>query len=121
MTVYYKQSEPTEGFNATYVVFNCPDFCPPNRVCHNSRCVCREGSTGVYCQDLICPNDCNHDKGHGKCDNVRIYLYTIIYCLCVIKFSLKFIRNTDVVFVIVFMKEKTVPYWFLYLVIYDNL
>jgi len=70
MTIYYKQSEPTEGFNATYVVFSCPDFCPSNRVCHNNRCVCQEGSTGVFCQDLICPNDCNHGKRHGKCDHV---------------------------------------------------
>lgn len=74
MTVYYKQSEPTEGFNATYVVFSCPDFCPPTRVCHHNRCVCQKGSTGVLCQDLICPNGCNHAKGHGKCDHVSIFL-----------------------------------------------
>jgi len=74
MTVYYKQSELTEGFNATYVVFSCPDFCPPTRVCHHNRCVCQKGSTGVTCQDLICPNDCNHAKGHGKCDHVRKFL-----------------------------------------------
>lgn len=79
MTVYYKQSEPTEGFNATYVVFSCPDFCPSNRICHNNRCVCQEGSTGVFCQDLICPNDCNHDKGHGKCDHVSLlFLYNTL-------------------------------------------
>ncbi|XP_050427055.1 multiple epidermal growth factor-like domains protein 8 [Adelges cooleyi] len=69
MTVYYKQSEPTEGFNATYVVFSCPENCPSNRVCIENRCACHEGSTGVFCQDLICPNNCNHDKGHGMCDH----------------------------------------------------
>jgi len=69
MTVYYKQSEPTEGFNATYQVLSCPDSCPSNRICHHNRCVCPKGSTGVKCQDLICPNDCNQAKGHGKCDH----------------------------------------------------
>lgn len=79
MTVYYKQSEITEGFNATYVVFSCPDFCPSNRVCHNNRCVCQHGSTGVSCKDLICPNDCNHNYGHGKCDHVRKFKPESLY------------------------------------------
>lgn len=79
MTVYYKQSEITEGFNATYVVFSCPDSCPSNRVCHNNRCVCQEGTTGVFCQDLICPNNCNYDKGRGRCDHVSKYVLNFFY------------------------------------------
>ena len=31
------------------------------------RCTCNDGFTGSNCSQPLCPNDCNTDKGQGKC------------------------------------------------------
>lgn len=68
MTVYYKQGDVGEGFNATYVVLSCPDSCGGNRTCVGGHCACKEGRTGVDCALVLCPNNCSYEKQQGSCD-----------------------------------------------------
>ncbi|XP_026680192.1 multiple epidermal growth factor-like domains protein 8 [Diaphorina citri] len=68
MTIHYKQGKPSEGFNATYQIFSCPDKCPENRTCINNQCVCPPRRTGPDCQEEICPNECHEFLNHGTCD-----------------------------------------------------
>lgn len=70
MTIHYKQGKPSEGFNATYQIYSCPDKCPENRTCVNTQCVCPPNRTGPDCQEEICPNNCHEDLNHGTCDAV---------------------------------------------------
>lgn len=30
--------------------------------------MCMDGLVGFDCEDVICPNNCSHDKGQGSCD-----------------------------------------------------
>ena len=68
MTIFYKKNDPKQGFNATYMVFSCPDRCPANRRCVAGKCVCAAGWVGTDCDVPICPSDCYSQLGHGKCD-----------------------------------------------------
>lgn len=68
MTIHYKQSDVTDGFNASYVVLVCPDHCPDNRTCVNGQCVCPEGWSGSHCAEPLCPNNCSAELKRGICD-----------------------------------------------------
>ncbi|GLH01298.1 Laminin subunit alpha [Gryllus bimaculatus] len=72
LTVYYKQGDFAEGFNASYSVLTCKDKCYGNHVCHNvtKQCVCKEGYTGANCSTLMCPNNCSAERKQGVCDKV---------------------------------------------------
>ena len=76
MTIFYRRSDPTQGFNATFTVLSCPGKCPANRICTDGRCSCPSGRVGVDCSVRICPNDCFSQLNHGKCDA------TAGRCLC---------------------------------------
>uniref|UniRef100_A0A6P7FBW0 Multiple epidermal growth factor-like domains protein 8 n=1 Tax=Diabrotica virgifera virgifera TaxID=50390 RepID=A0A6P7FBW0_DIAVI len=67
LTVHYKQGEPGESFSAFYKVISCDD-CRPPRECRNGQCVCQDGYVGFDCEQSICLDNCNHDKGQGSCD-----------------------------------------------------
>lgn len=73
MTIHYKQSDVTDGFNASYVVLVCPDHCPANRTCVNGQCVCPEGWSGSHCAEPLCPNNCSAELKRGICDKVINY------------------------------------------------
>lgn len=67
LTVHYKQGLSGESFSALYKVKSC-DNCPFPRECRNGQCVCMDGLVGYDCGQVICPNNCTHDLGHGTCD-----------------------------------------------------
>ena len=73
----------TYGFNASFVVNQCPDSCTGNRYCHSNGtheiCVCKPGWTGTACDDIICPANCSEALGHGHCDQVSFVFFTLIY------------------------------------------
>ncbi|PSN57394.1 Multiple epidermal growth factor-like domains protein 8 [Blattella germanica] len=69
LTVYYKQGDLTEGFNASYKVLSCPENCDSeHHVCRNGQCVCADGWTGNNCSINMCPNNCTSDKKQGICN-----------------------------------------------------
>ncbi|XP_034236737.1 multiple epidermal growth factor-like domains protein 8 [Thrips palmi] len=68
MTIHYKQLDLNDGFNASYVIFVCPDHCPANRTCLNGHCVCPEGWSGPHCAEPLCPNNCSAELKQGICD-----------------------------------------------------
>ncbi|GFG35976.1 hypothetical protein Cfor_03559, partial [Coptotermes formosanus] len=68
LTVYYKQGDMLEGFNASYKILSCADDCPDNHVCHAGQCVCADGRTGTNCSIEMCPGNCSSDKKQGTCD-----------------------------------------------------
>jgi hypothetical protein len=70
LTVYYKQGDMLEGFNASYKILSCADDCPDNHVCHAGQCVCADGRTGTNCSIEMCPGNCSSDKKQGTCDKV---------------------------------------------------
>lgn len=67
LTVHYKQGQTGEGFSAFYKVISC-DNCRPPRECKNDQCVCQDGLVGFNCEERICLDNCNQDKGQGTCD-----------------------------------------------------
>jgi len=70
LTVYYKQGDMSEGFNASYKILSCPENCPDNHICHGGHCVCADGWTGTNCSIEMCPGNCSSDKKQGTCDKV---------------------------------------------------
>ena len=73
--VVYKGVSPGTGqkgtFIAKYVIHKCPNSCHGNRICRNfgaeTRCVCKDGWTGVKCDTRTCPQNCS---SHGVCSKV---------------------------------------------------
>ena len=67
-------NSPTSGFNASFVINNCPKLCTGNRHCHSNgiheNCVCKRGWTGTACDDAVCPSNCSESLGNGHCDQV---------------------------------------------------
>lgn len=74
LTVHYKQGDNSEGFNATVNVLSCENKCPQNRECKDGLCICREGTTGPDCNDILCPNNCSAHLKQGYCDKVVIII-----------------------------------------------
>jgi len=70
LTVYYKQGDMSEGFNASYKILSCPENCPDNHICRGGHCVCADGWTGTNCSIEMCPGNCSSDKKQGTCDKV---------------------------------------------------
>lgn len=68
LTVHYKQGSDGAGFNAMYNVIQC-EKCDFPRKCKNGQCVCDEGRVGANCEEVICPDDCHFNEGHGTCDH----------------------------------------------------
>lgn len=68
LTVYYKQADLSEGFNASYTVMTCEKDCGGNHTCHNDQCVCKDGWTGSNCSIVMCPRNCSANKSQGVCD-----------------------------------------------------
>ncbi|KAJ4443468.1 hypothetical protein ANN_05140, partial [Periplaneta americana] len=68
LTVYYKQGDLSEGFNASYKVLSCPENCVGNHTCRNGQCACAEGWTGTNCSIEMCPSNCSSNKKQGVCD-----------------------------------------------------
>ena len=66
----------TKGFNATFVVNQCPNSCKGNRYCFNNgshhSCICKAGWTGPGCDNMICPANCSEELGQGYCDQVSL-------------------------------------------------
>lgn len=71
LTVLFKQGDGSEGFNASYNIFTCPDNCPPNRTCVGNECVCQEGWTGPNCSLSLCFQNCSFYLKQGECDKVK--------------------------------------------------
>ena len=71
----------TEGFNASFVVNQCPDSCTGNRYCHSNgtheSCVCKPGWIGAACDDVVCPANCSEGLGRGHCDQVSFIFFTL--------------------------------------------
>ena len=75
----------TSGFNATFIVNQCPNSCKGNRYCHSNgtheSCICKPGWTGTACDDVICPANCSEGPGHGYCDQVSNLLFLPYFTL----------------------------------------
>ncbi|XP_071957536.1 multiple epidermal growth factor-like domains protein 8 [Antedon mediterranea] len=54
------------GFQANYRIQDCVMDCSNQGTCVNNVCVCDNGHTGEWCQQVQCPNSCNAPNGH--CD-----------------------------------------------------
>lgn len=67
MLIYFFSDESyhQEGFEAIYVIQDCPHDCSSHGKCVNNECQCYAGYWGDYCQLKICPNYCHPN---GKCD-----------------------------------------------------
>lgn len=67
------------GFNASFVVNQCPNTCTGNRYCRSNgtyeSCVCKSGWTGSACDHAICPANCSEDLSQGVCDDVSFYFH----------------------------------------------
>ncbi|XP_049864899.1 multiple epidermal growth factor-like domains protein 8 [Pectinophora gossypiella] len=69
LTVHYKQGHPEQGFEGSYKVLACDDYCYWPRVCNKHRhCVCRDGYGGPNCEVEICRNNCSVANAAGVCD-----------------------------------------------------
>ena len=67
LTVYYKQLDAVEGFNASYIVVTCNN-CPSYRECRNGNCLCKPGFVGINCEIELCPKNCSAKYKQGVCD-----------------------------------------------------
>lgn len=106
LTVYYKQGDPSEGFNASYSVVSCEENCSGNHRCINGQCICKEGMTGVNCSLIMCPHNCSAVKKQGICDKVNtscsililsfspLYLVLILASTSATQLYLPFSNNT---------------------------
>ncbi|KAJ0170733.1 hypothetical protein K1T71_013505 [Dendrolimus kikuchii] len=61
-----------EGFNVTYAAYSCPSDdhrtnCSNHGECDDGTCRCEPQWTGVGCDKLICPGDCNAEYHAGTC------------------------------------------------------
>ena len=72
------------GFNASFVVNQCPHSCTGNRYCHSNgtheSCICKPGWTGTACNGVKCPMNCSESLGQGHCDQVRLLL-NLSFCI----------------------------------------
>ncbi|XP_041369444.1 multiple epidermal growth factor-like domains protein 8 [Gigantopelta aegis] len=53
-----------EGFEATYLILDCPWNCSGHGQCVDYRCRCTQDYTGAACDRLACPDNCSK---HGVC------------------------------------------------------
>lgn len=63
--LYSDNNHVLDGFNATYVITDCPYNCSGQGVCKNHTCICNFWYTGIGCEKRLCSTD--SCKGHGKC------------------------------------------------------
>ena len=67
----FTASTSTQGFNASYTVYQCPDDCVGvNHACVDGKCVCAPGYSGIDCSIELCPANCSTHLGQGTCDQV---------------------------------------------------
>ena len=53
-----------EGFEATYLILDCPWNCSAHGQCVSHQCQCHHDYTGPACDQLACPDNCSQ---HGVC------------------------------------------------------
>ncbi|XP_042899680.1 multiple epidermal growth factor-like domains protein 8 [Parasteatoda tepidariorum] len=56
------------GFEAVYVVTDCPLNCSNRGMCQNHRCICDTLWSGDACDISLCPMDCGLEENRGACD-----------------------------------------------------
>lgn len=52
-----------QGFEAKYVIYDCPWNCSQRGVCINNTCRCHAGYHGDACQHQSCMDGCRYAEG----------------------------------------------------------